>query len=104
MRFFGAILLNNINNLSSGYIDLRYGCIGLRDKFRQETPIIVNFTLFCKVIVKCLGFLLKIGHITVILKNGRDVVCFFLFEILLNAVQKCFCPELGSDNLLHRFT
>ena len=67
------MLLHNINNLISGYIDLRYGCIGLGDKFGQVTSIIVNFTSFCKVIVKYLGFLLKVGHITVILKNGRDV-------------------------------
>ena len=103
MGLFGAILLNNVSNLISIYIEVRYRFISSRDKIRQATTIIMNFALFGEIIIKNFSLLLVIRNLSIIVKNGRDICKLLLISIvislmtmllviLLSAVQKCFYP------------
>ena len=80
LAFFCAILLNNVNNLVSIYTKIGYGYISSRDEVRQDTAIIVNFALFGEINIKYFSLLLKIGYISIVFKNRRDICKLLLIS------------------------
>ena len=59
--------------------------------------------LVCKEFGKYVSSLFKIRDKDIIVDNWRDVgIPLFKLAIFLYAVQKCLCPNLGSESLFPR--